>query len=157
MNSAQGKRRLTGRGSQNTCQCGLYPPRDLVNPNPPCDTPNHQGHKIVYGKITPPIYHSIKSSHVRWPMSQVATCDQIGVTGARMWHCFRHILASVTPLWSQVATCDIGHCTCDNSILWYIGWVTEHMFFPHNFVFRIHIKSTNFRFFSNSQITDPKI
>ena len=35
---------------------------------------------VVYGKITPPIYHSIKSSHVQWPMSQVATCDRGGVT-----------------------------------------------------------------------------
>ena len=112
---------------------------------------------MIYGKITPPIYHSIKLSHVQWPVSQVATCDQRGVTDARMWQKRCHILVSVTPLWSQVATCDIGHCTCDNSILWYIGWVTEHTFFPHNFVFRIHIKSTNFRFFGNSQITDPKI
>ena len=96
--------------------------------------------QTIYGKITPPIYHSIKSSHVRWPMSQVATCDQIGVTGARMWHCFCHILASVTPLWSQVATCDRGHCTCDNSILWCIGGVTEHMFFFRTILCREFIK-----------------
>ena len=35
----------------------------------------------VYGKITPPIYYSVKSSHVRRPMSQVHTCDRTGVTG----------------------------------------------------------------------------
>ena len=40
----------------------------------------------IYGKITPPIYHSIKSSHVQWPMSQVATCDRGGVTDTWMWH-----------------------------------------------------------------------
>ena len=40
----------------------------------------------VYSKITPPIYHSMKSSHVKWPMSQVATCDRGGVTDTCMWH-----------------------------------------------------------------------
>ena len=69
---------------------------------------------LIYGKITPPIYHSIKSSHVQWPVSQVATCDQRGVTAARRWQKWCHILVSVTSLWSQVATCDTGHCTCDD-------------------------------------------
>ena len=58
----------------------------------------------LYGKITPPIYHSLQSSHVQWPMSQLATCDQRCVTDARMWHFFRHILTFVTPLrsvWNQ--------------------------------------------------------
>ena len=32
------------------------------------------------------IYHSIKLSHVQWPMSQVATCDRGGVTDTWMWH-----------------------------------------------------------------------
>ena len=33
-----------------------------------------------------------------------------------------HIQVSVTPPRSQVATCDMGHWTCDDFILWYIGW-----------------------------------
>ena len=41
---------------------------------------------VIYSKITPPIYHSMKSSHVKWPMSQVATCDRRGVTGSHLWH-----------------------------------------------------------------------
>ena len=48
---------------------------------------------IVYGNITPPIYHSINSSHVQWPMSQVTTCDRRGVTDTRMWHFFCHIFS----------------------------------------------------------------
>ena len=44
-------------------------------------------------------------------MSQVATCDRRGVTDTRMWHFFCHILASMTTLWSEVATCDIGLIT----------------------------------------------
>ena len=41
---------------------------------------------LIYSKITPPIYHSIKSYIVQWPMSQVATCDTSSVTGNHMWH-----------------------------------------------------------------------
>ena len=56
-------------------------------------------------------------------MSQEATCDWRGITDTKMWCKKCHILVSVTPLRSQVATCDIGHWTCDDFILWYIGGV----------------------------------
>ena len=63
---------------------------------------------IVYSKITPPIYHSIKSYNVQWPMSQVATCDRRGVTDTGM-------LGSI--LWSsniwKVVYCDP----------WQMSWV----------------------------------
>ena len=51
-------------------------------------------------------------------MSQEATCDQRCVKDARMWQKLCHILVSVTHLWSQVASCDTGHYTFDNFILW---------------------------------------
>ena len=38
----------------------------------------------IYSKITPPIYHSIKSYIVQLPMSQVVTCDRRGVTGSHL-------------------------------------------------------------------------
>ena len=57
----------------------------------------------------------------------MATCDQRDVTDTWMWHHFCHILAPVTPLWSQVATCDTGHYTCDNFIL----WNNEGVFLPY--------------------------
>ena len=36
------------------------------------------------------------------------------VTGGHLWQKKCHILASVTPLQSHVASCDIGHWTCDD-------------------------------------------
>ena len=43
---------------------------------------------IIFSKIPLPIYHSMKLSHVQWPMW--------GVTGARMWHFFCHMCSSMT-------------------------------------------------------------
>ena len=63
----------------------------------------------------------------------MATCDQRDVTDTWMWHHFCHILAPVTPLWSQVATCDTGHYTCDNFIL----WNNEGVFLPYIFFISI--------------------
>ena len=48
---------------------------------------------ITISTITPPKYHSMKSSHVQWLTSQVATCDGKGVncdtssvTCVQLWH-----------------------------------------------------------------------
>ena len=56
-------------------------------------------------------------------MAQVATCDRRGVTDTMMWRKKCHIPVSVTPLRSQLATCDIDHWTYDDFMLWYIGVV----------------------------------
>ena len=54
---------------------------------------------VVYGKITPPIYHSIKSSHVQWPVSRACTkrCHR----WLKRWH-----------LWRLFC-----HWTCDDFVL----------------------------------------
>ena len=59
------------------------------------------------GNITPLIYHSVKSSHVQWPMSQVHTCDGWGVTGDTF-----SVICDIAL--SHVRTCDMDHSTCDN-------------------------------------------
>ena len=59
------------------------------------------------GNITPLIYHSVKSSHVQWPMSEVHTCDGWGVTGDTF-----SVICDIAV--SHVRTCDMDHSTCDN-------------------------------------------
>ena len=63
--------------------------------------------KVVYGKKTPSLYHSIKSYNVQWPMSQVATCYRRGVTCDSSW-------VTCDSSW---VTCDCSWVTCDSSLV----------------------------------------
>ena len=62
-------------------------------------------------------------STVKWPrllISMLHYCANCNVTVAKMWRKKCHILAAVTPLRSHVASCDIGHWTCDD--FYWIYW-----------------------------------
>ena len=74
---------------------------------------------VVYGKITPPIYHSIKSSHVQWPMSQVTTCDQRGVTCSHLWPGSLNMWRFYTVIYCVPKWCHMWQLMCHRS------WIEE--------------------------------
>ena len=76
----------------------------------------------VYSKITPPIYHSIKSYIVQLPMSQVVTCDRRGVTGSHLWPGSLNMWRFI--LWYIV--CQNG-VTCDNCSCTYVLTFFQNM------------------------------
>ena len=76
-------------------------------------------YNTIYSKITPPIYHSIKSSHVKWPMSQVATCDRRGVTGSHLWHGSLNMWRFYTVIYCVPKWCHMWQLMCHRS------WVEE--------------------------------
>ena len=101
----------------------------------------------IYSKITPPIYHSMKSSHVKWPMSQVATCDRRGVTGSHLWHGSLNMWRFYTVIyWRGYFTVDLNEQIWFRLILCQII-LTDHL---HPCVVELNLKQMYFPSFAST-------